>query len=112
MDSEAKIVACMRAAGAELGLPALSEAVMRNVIGLGLREAMDMLYPGYDMDTHRRYTERYRHQFMIANTLASTLFPGALARIAKLHSDGYLLAVATGKGRHGVNLALKEVECG
>ncbi|MGD8875649.1 MAG: HAD hydrolase-like protein, partial [Gammaproteobacteria bacterium] len=46
MDSEAQIVSCLHAAIADLSLEPMTDATVRNVIGLGLREAIDMLVPG------------------------------------------------------------------
>jgi phosphoglycolate phosphatase len=55
MDSEAKIVASMRAAGNDLGLVSLDDRTLRNVIGLGLKEAIEMLYPHAVTETHRAF---------------------------------------------------------
>ena len=46
MNSEAQIVSCMRAAIEDLKLPPRSDEQIRNIIGLGLREAIDALYAG------------------------------------------------------------------
>jgi phosphoglycolate phosphatase len=40
MDSQARIVACLRCAAEDLNLLALSDDVLKHVIGLGLREAI------------------------------------------------------------------------
>jgi phosphoglycolate phosphatase len=111
MDSEARIVACLRAAGADLQLPALEDAALRNVIGLGLREAIERLYPQADPDAWRAYADRYRHYFLAGDGAASTLFHGALELVQRLHRRGLLLAIATGKGRRGLDRALAEQDC-
>jgi phosphoglycolate phosphatase len=108
MDSEARIVACIRAASADLGLEVLPESTVRNIIGLGLREAIDMLYPGSGDEVHRGMTERYRHHFLLANPTPTQLFAGSAETLLRLEQQGYLLAVATGKGRQGLDRVLDE----
>jgi phosphoglycolate phosphatase len=108
MDSEAKIVACLRAAVADLGLPDQGEARYRNIIGLGLAEALAALFPGESSNTHADLVERYRHHFLGADRTPSTLFAGAEETVRALAEQGYLLAIATGKGRRGLDNVLKE----
>ena len=112
MDSEAKIVASMRAAGNDLGLESLDDRTLRNVIGLGLKEAIEMLYPRAVVDVHRAFADRYRHHFLSGDGEASTFFVGALQLIQDLYRSGVLLGVATGKSRRGLNRAMTELDCG
>ncbi len=111
MDSEARIVSCIKASGNDLGLPELETAVIRDIIGLGLREAINRLYPGSDELLHAQLAERYRHHFLGDEHATSSLFPGVKNMLTELHEQGYLLAVATGKGRHGLNYVLEETGC-
>lgn len=108
MDSESHIVASVLAAIKDLELPERSAFEAKNIIGLGLREAIQTLYPGSDDTLHDNLIERYRHHFLIANTTPSPLFPGAEALLESLNDAGYLLAVATGKGRGGLDRVLEE----
>jgi len=108
MDSESHIVASVLAAINDLALPERSAFEAKNIIGLGLREAIQTLYPGSDDKLHDNLIERYRHHFLIANTTPSPLFPGAEALLESLNDAGYLLAVATGKGRGGLDRVLEE----
>lgn len=112
MDSVARIVACIRAAITDLGLPAREGDAIRNIIGLGLREAIDALYPGSDEALHRTLTERYRHHFLVADPTPSPLFAGAAETVQALADRGYFLAVATGKGRKGLDKVLRETGLG
>jgi len=112
MDSEARIVACMQAAIADLGLEPREVASIRNIIGLGLHEAISTLYPGSDSPLHEAITERYRYHFLTANTTRSELFAGAEETVRSLSEAGYLLAVATGKGRRGLDMVLEETGLG
>jgi len=108
MDSEARIVACIKASIEDLGLPPRDHDTIKNIIGLGLREAVDVLYPGFDQGIHERLPERYRHHFLTANRTPSAFFPGALETLRGLHQSGYLMAVATSKGRGGLDRVLGE----
>lgn len=111
MDSEARIVSCIKASITDLGLPVLDTATIRDIIGLGLREAINRLYPGSDEAIHNQLAERYRYHFLGDNHAASSLFPGVRDMLKLLHAQGYLLAVATGKGRNGLDHVLEETGC-
>jgi len=106
MDSEAQIVSCLRAAVADLGVEPLGDAALRNVIGLGLREAIDMLVPGKDAAFHQALVEAYRkHWFSHAG---SSLFAGAREVLDVLRGHGLKIGVATGKARRGLQRVLAE----
>ncbi len=107
MDSEAKIVACIQTAFDDVGELPPSRDASRNIIGLGLSEAMAELWPEADEIQRDRVIERYRHHFLSANETPSTLFPGARELVDWLSANGYLLAVATGKSRRGLAMALE-----
>jgi len=111
MDSEAQIVRCMQAAMVDMGLPVLEPPRIRDIIGLGLKEAIDRLFPGQDDGFHARMVERYRHHWLGSGT-GSELFEGAEHTLVELRERGYLLAVATGKGRQGLDKVLVETGLG
>lgn len=108
MDSVARIVASLRASIADLGWAHREDDALRNIIGLGLQEAARSLYPDISAADYQRFVERYRHHFMFADPTPSELFPGAADTLRELERRGYLLAVATGKGRQGLNKVLRE----
>jgi len=112
MDSEARIVACVEAAVTDLGLASPGCDAIRNIIGLGLREAVHMLFPDANDHLHLDIAERYRAHFFSSTEVPSQLFEGAREVIEGLHQAGYLLAVATGKGRSGLNHALDTTALG
>ncbi len=105
MDSETQIVHAMSGAISDMGLEKRTADQCRNIIGLGLKEAVDSLYPGHDATFQEQFVEHYRHHwFSIAHT--SELFPGAGETLHLLKESGFLLAVATGKGRAGLDKVL------
>lgn len=109
MNSAARIVASMRTAIRELNFPHREDDELRNVIGLGLQEVLATLYPEGDGLITKALAERYRHHYLYADPTPSQLFEGVEALLAELHKRGYLMAIATGKGRAGLNSVLPEV---
>ncbi len=105
MDSETQIVNSMFGAIADMQLEKRSADQCREIIGLGLREAIDALYPGQDDAFLQRFVEHYRHHWF-AISHHSDLFPGARETVQLLKEAGFLLAVATGKGRVGLDKVL------
>lgn len=108
MDSEAKIVGCMLAAATEAGLAPPQREDARGVIGLALREAVTTLFPGIDDASRERIIERYRHHYLVGSTIPSELFAGVKEMLQALSSQGYFMAVATGKGRRGLDQVMDE----
>lgn len=108
IDSEARIVNCMRAAIEDLQLPPRSHEQMRNVIGLGLHEALATLYPEGDHGIYQKLVEHYREHFLVKDKTPSELFAGVEALLDDLQARGHYLAIATGKGRVGLEKALDE----
>jgi phosphoglycolate phosphatase len=108
MDSIARIVNCFGNACADAGLPVPPESAMRHVIGLGLAEAVDVLLPGVDNALRERVVARYREHFLHIDQTATPLFDGVRAGLEEFARRGYLLAVATGKSRRGLDRVLQE----
>ncbi len=107
MDSEARILACMRGAVTDLQLAVPDDDAIRNIIGLGLKEAVTALYPAAEEALIQGLADRYRYHFFGGDMTPSPLFEGAEAVLEGLLERGYLLAVATGKGRRGLDHALE-----
>ena len=107
MDSVATIVACTRAVIRELGLPEPPEETIRGTIGLGLRETVDLLSPGGGEDLFLRITDCYRRHWFATYRDQPVLFSGVEPMLAGLAERGYLLGVATGKSRRGLDYALE-----
>jgi phosphoglycolate phosphatase len=107
MDSVAVIVACAQAMLRELGLPEHPDEVIRNTVGLGLRETIDQLIPGCDAELYSRVLETYRAHWLSTYQNQPLLFPGVPAMLRRLADEGYLLGIATGKSRRGLDYALQ-----
>jgi phosphoglycolate phosphatase len=109
VDSQRVIVACMMQAYAAHGLPAPDAAAIRRVIGLPLLECMAQLSPDHPEERHLLLTEAYKAAFFASRQRPDhhePLFDGALAALDRLEAQGYLLGVATGKARRGLEAVL------
>ena len=106
MDSTAVIVGSIQAACRDLDLEAPDDETARHVIGLGLDQALRYAVPNAPESLREPLVARYRHHFL-AHDRTIPLFSGAREAIAELHSAGYLLGVATGKSRMGLNRSLE-----
>jgi phosphoglycolate phosphatase len=102
-DSEQRIVAAARSAIDALGLPARSHEQIRTMIGLALGEACQALFPGMSKSQEGRFIACYREYYLRNTATPIPLFPGAKAALQGLAAQRYWLAVATGKGRRGLD---------
>jgi phosphoglycolate phosphatase len=106
-DSAAMIVNAMQSAIRGLGLPPRPDVQIRELIGLGLNEGLQQLYPDMDLPELRRLLDSYRSQWLSEGGGEAPLFVGALAAMQTLHGRGYRIAIATGKSRKGLDRSLR-----
>ena len=101
----------IQAACQQIGLPPLSDAKARSVIGLGLKEAMVALYPDIRDNDIDNLIEAYRSNYLASDQRQpSPLYPGVPELLEELISRGHTLAVATGKSRRGLDRGLTELK--
>lgn len=105
-DSTGKIVGCLQEAARVVGLPELSEEKIKNIIGLGLREAIEVLYPGISELKLNALRSAYSDVYKREDQVPSPFFPGVEETLNILRDRGYSMAVATGKSRRGLNRVL------
>lgn len=108
IDSQAHIISSMKNAVADEGLLVPDDEQVRHIIGLSLNTAIETLIPDIQSETVARIAEHYRKHFFAEAAEYSELFNGVPEIIRDLHASGYYLAVATGKGRRGLDIALKK----
>ncbi|MFT5574644.1 MAG: phosphoglycolate phosphatase [Bermanella sp.] len=112
IDSIGKIIMCMQQAAADAGVEPRDGEAIRNIIGLGLGEALMVLYseqePALRADIRRHYATR----FVAADQTPCDFFPGVRDTLDTLRSSGLLLAVATGKSRRGLDRVLGNLNMG
>jgi phosphoglycolate phosphatase len=105
-DSTARIVEAMQQAARELAIAEPSEGAVQDVIGLGLPEALAQVFPTLDVARREQVRERYSSCYVALDAHPAGLFSGALETLDELRLRGHTLAVATGKGRAGLNRVL------
>jgi phosphoglycolate phosphatase len=108
MNSTAHITRSIQAACRDLGLPVPEDEAASYVIGLGLRDALQIAAPTLDPSDYPRLAERYRFHYLSKDE-HQELFAGVREMLQELREQGYLLGVATGKSRVGLNRALDQM---
>lgn len=108
MDSAAKIVRCFQCAAQDAGLAPPADSEVRNIIGLGLKEALDVLLPDAQESVRAHVIECYRQHFLNLDTTETPLFPGVMDGLDRLSTAGFRFAIATGKARRGLDRVLQE----
>lgn len=107
LDSVGTIVACTERTLADLELPAVPAQRIRSAIGTGLRETVELIHPGCDDRTFDAICRVYRDHWLGTYNARPMLFDGAADTLERLRAEGYELAVATAKGRLGLDLDLE-----
>jgi phosphoglycolate phosphatase len=104
-DSAAIIAEAIQTSCRDLDLPVPSDTDARFVIGLGLADALRHVAPSLSDDEQVRFSARYRHHYLARDPHIG-LFAGAVDLLDELRAAGFMLAVATGKTRIGLERAL------
>lgn len=112
VDSTQRIIDSMQRAAKDVGLPSVPDAAIQNIIGLGLPEALQIVWPAIMPDQLETMRSVYAGYFVSGSQVAMSFFPGAREMLRQLLCQGYLLAVATGKSRKGLDRMLRDLEVG
>lgn len=110
IDSTAKIVRSMQTAAQLVGLPILKDDAVRNIIGLGLPEAVFSLYPEASLEKRNALRHAYSDVYLGKEQMPCALYDGVEQVLHDLRQAGFRLAVATGKSRRGLDRALQELD--
>lgn len=102
MDSIGRIVSSMQAAAKSLHVSVPSEYQVKQIIGLSLPTAVNVLFPSVERDQQQALIAQYHVQYVEKDNTPTPLFSGALSLLESLENDGKILAVATGKARKGL----------
>ncbi|MHA6493735.1 HAD-IA family hydrolase [Pseudomonas borbori] len=108
VDSIGRIVESMHAAADACGLRRRTDEQVKGIIGLGLPEAIRSLHP--ELSDPRRVEQfrvHYSAHYLALEAQPSAFFEGVQDSLAAFRSQGYVLTVATGKSRHGLNRVLQ-----
>lgn len=110
VDSTGRIVDSMQQASAEVGLPVVPDSAVQNIIGLGLPEALQTVWPQINTTQLAQMTQVYARNFVYDSKVAMAFFDGVAELFADLKGAGRQLAVATGKSRKGLNRMFAELQ--
>lgn len=111
MDSTAGITLSIQEAAREMGLPVPARAAASHVIGLGLHDSLRAAVPSLQPERYMDFVELYRKHFQ-AQQETMALFEGVPDLLGGLRARGHQLAVATGKSRRGLDIALRATGIG
>ena len=104
-DSTALIVRCIQDACVDVGAARPSDVDAAYVIGLGLADALRHAVPDLPEARYPEMVDRYRHHYL-SRDHDLCLFDGVAELVRELQEAGFILAVATGKSRVGLDRAL------
>jgi len=108
MDSIDKIVLCMQQAAKTQQQVVPTEQAVKNIIGLSLLKAMQQLFPSLLLSQQALLVEAYREQYNRMHHIDTPFYDGIVELLTRLKAQGYILAVATGKGRNGLNRMMQK----
>jgi phosphoglycolate phosphatase len=112
MDSEAHIVECLERAMRAVDMEPLPSSELRQVIGLGLEEAIAGILPQAPAPVRQQAVTAFREHFLSPHPTPSKLFPDLNEVLQTLRQQGYAMAVATGKSRRGLDKVMKQTGLG
>ncbi len=110
IDSAPDIADAINMVLGELGRRALTEQVVRDLVGSGwadLLERVMIMTGGMPPDGLATVEERFRVHYLPRSTRLSSLYPGVLDTIADLHRGGTALGVCTNKRQAGADHVIR-----
>ena len=110
VDSRQSIFETSVAVYGRLGLPIPTYDMVRQIVGLGLREAFEVLSPELSAAEIERVTQTFRDEFQALRRdpdFIEPLYDGAAETLDRLRAEGWKIAMATGKSRAGVETVLR-----
>ncbi len=112
VDSIKRIVTSLQFASKKTLDITVSETQARDVIGLGLNEAIARLHPELDNQQYsgelNNIAGTYRQHYLYDSTVPAPLFAGVNELLEELRENGYTLAISTGKSRIGLTQSINE----
>lgn len=108
MDSIGRIVSSMQSAARLTKLAVPSDHAVKQIIGLSLDPAFDILFSNLTAIKRQQLFEHYRDQYLTHDTTPTPLFDGVETVLKQLKDNNIKLAVATGKARKGLQRMFDE----
>lgn len=107
MDSIGHIVTCIQAAATKYQLAVPDEQAVRDIIGMSLPNAFEQLFSVDALCLFDEFRESYKDNYHAAQNHHSPMYEHVNEVVQHLHARGTMLAVATGKGRNGLDSVLE-----
>ncbi|MCK0069519.1 HAD-IA family hydrolase [Kordiimonas laminariae] len=112
VDSQHMIIGSMHDTFDKAGFERRTDQEVRAIVGLSLYEAIASLLPNERADVHAAMTNDYKQIFYDRRTRQGVgpdpLYDGTREALVALNDAGYLLGVATGNSRRGLDRVLVE----
>ncbi len=105
IDSRSSIFRAAVEAASAIGVKPPTYADVRAIVGISLSEALQQMRPDLDKATIDAYTHEFKQAFVRFHAdpdFVEGLYDGATDCIRRLKDDGWLLGMATGQSRRGV----------
>ena len=109
-DTTGPIIRTFRQTFADCGLTPPDAETIRPLIGYNLVTIIHRLLPDAGQHLKEQLAETYAHHYLNPNNHNMRLFDSALPCLHTLKEQGYWLAVATGKGRIGLDKAIAQTD--
>lgn len=107
MDSVDWIVHCIQQAATRCECAVPTAQAVRDIVGLSIENAMKQLFPAESSESRQKIAADYAKTFFTKQIGPEDLFPGVHDMLTQFRSQGYRLAVATGKKSTGLQAAMK-----
>jgi len=111
MDSTPTIVHCIQQACRDLEFPVPEDSIASYVIGLGIHDSLRRVVPSIDPKHFPSLVDRFRYHYL-AKDHELHLFKGMRDLLETLKDEGFMLGVATGKPRRGLDRSLRHHQLG
>ncbi|NRA55506.1 MAG: HAD-IA family hydrolase [Gammaproteobacteria bacterium] len=108
MDSVGRIVSCVKTVQQASGLELSSEQAIKDIIGLSLDKALLTLTPDLNSQQLATMVEAYRVEYVENDLTPTPIFTAFEFLLMALRQQGTLIAIATGKGRSGLDRVIAQ----
>lgn len=112
MDSIARIVSSLQVAAQLADIEIPDDKTARSVIGMSLGNAIKNLFPNANEAQAKFLFDSYRTEYREHSQVPTPIFEGAETLLQKLRVEGLKAAIATGKGRGGLDTILNDTQLG
>lgn len=107
MDSISRIVSCVKTVQRRARLPESTDQAIKDIIGLSLDQALLTLDPNLSSKQLNQLIAAYRLEYVENDPTPTPIFDQLEALLVELNQHGVKMAVATGKGRAGLNRVIE-----